>query len=311
MDYSNKKLGVLIVDDYKLARSTLISALTRLGLKNFTEASNGKEALEILNKRSDEGAPIDLIFSDWNMPKSSGLDLLKEIRSQEKFKDVKFVMVTVESEHSNMANAISSGADDYLIKPYVVPTIDLILRNLLKKMSYLSDDTKIGLQNSEVYLDKNFEVSLINGVTDAFQNLFDLPITQLESSQSTTEPDVITFIGMKREQIEIVLSLEFSDEILSAIIKGSLPAISDTHHISPIDIAGEVTNCICGLLKKQLSDRGMTFTMEVPMTAHHPYLMSFKNIQKNPLKLRFESQYGIFRVIAFPIFTSIAEIEIK
>ncbi|MCC6048386.1 MAG: response regulator, partial [Thermodesulfobacterium sp.] len=69
-------IKILIVDDFSTMRKIIRNILTQLGFKNILEADDGTTALEILKKEK-----VDLIISDWNMPKMSGLELLKAVRS--------------------------------------------------------------------------------------------------------------------------------------------------------------------------------------------------------------------------------------
>lgn len=61
---------------------------------------------------------FNFIFADWNMPKMSGLDLLKTIREDEKYKDIPFVMVTSEANKDKIIEDVKAGADDYIVKPF-------------------------------------------------------------------------------------------------------------------------------------------------------------------------------------------------
>jgi two-component system, chemotaxis family, chemotaxis protein CheY len=62
--------------------------------------------------------PFGLIISDWNMPNCSGLDFLKRMRGDQRFKKTPFVLVTAESEGHQVAEALKSGVDQYVIKPF-------------------------------------------------------------------------------------------------------------------------------------------------------------------------------------------------
>ena len=78
-------MNVLIVDDFATMRRILRNILKQLGFTNFVEAEDGTTALEVLEKQK-----IDLIISDWNMPKMTGLELLKAVRSNKKLKGLPF-----------------------------------------------------------------------------------------------------------------------------------------------------------------------------------------------------------------------------
>ena len=111
-------IKILIVDDFSTMRKIIRNILTQLGFKNILEADDGTTALEILKKEK-----VDLIISDWNMPKMSGLELLKAVRSDENFKDIPFVMVTAEAQKESILEAIKYKVNQYIVKPFTPETL--------------------------------------------------------------------------------------------------------------------------------------------------------------------------------------------
>jgi two-component system chemotaxis response regulator CheY len=106
-------ITVLIVDDSRFMRNVVKSYFTEMGIPcTYLDAGDGKEALKQMLAQK-----IDLVLLDWNMPKMSGIDFLKEVRAMEKFKDLPIVMVTSESAKFNVIEAAKSGATDYILKP--------------------------------------------------------------------------------------------------------------------------------------------------------------------------------------------------
>jgi two-component system chemotaxis response regulator CheY len=78
----------------------------------FVEAADGEDALRKLRMQT-----IHLVLLDWNMPKLSGIDFLKTVRTMEEYKDLPIIMVTSEAAKYNVIDAIDSGATDYIVKP--------------------------------------------------------------------------------------------------------------------------------------------------------------------------------------------------
>ncbi|MCS7199018.1 MAG: response regulator [Caldimicrobium sp.] len=111
-------IKILIVDDFSTMRKIIRNILTQLGFKNIVEADDGTTALDILNKEK-----IDLIISDWNMPKMNGLELLKAVRSNENTKDIPFIMVTAEAQRENILEAIKYRVSQYVVKPFTPETL--------------------------------------------------------------------------------------------------------------------------------------------------------------------------------------------
>lgn len=106
-------LTILIVDDCSTMRWTLINILQDAGYTNVHESADGNAALELLKTHD-----IDLVISDWKMPNMNGLDLLKQIRSTQKLADIPVLMLTSENSKEQIMDAIKSGANGYLLKPF-------------------------------------------------------------------------------------------------------------------------------------------------------------------------------------------------
>jgi len=121
---------VLIVDDMRTMRKLVQKSCKDLGMADFKEASDGVEAWEILN---DPNNKIELIISDWNMPNCSGLDLLKRVRADGRLKHLPFVLLTAESEASQVAEALKAGVDNYIVKPFTTANLGQKLAQVHKK----------------------------------------------------------------------------------------------------------------------------------------------------------------------------------
>ena len=111
-------MKVMIVDDFATMRRILRNILKQIGFKNIIEADDGKHALKELKKEK-----VDLIMCDWNMPEMPGIELLKNIRSDDELKEIPFVMVTAEAQKDNILEAVKSGVSNYVVKPFTAETI--------------------------------------------------------------------------------------------------------------------------------------------------------------------------------------------
>ena len=107
------KQKILAVDDSKMMLRIISSTIEMLGFEPL-KASNGREALELLEKESE----IALVLLDWNMPELNGMETLKAIKSNESLSDLPVMMVTTEGEKKNVVMAIQAGAKHYLTKPF-------------------------------------------------------------------------------------------------------------------------------------------------------------------------------------------------
>jgi two-component system chemotaxis response regulator CheY len=92
-----KSMNILVVDDYSTMRRIIKNLLKQLGFENVDEASDGVEAF-----RKCQEKPYGLIVSDWNMQPVTGMELLKQVRADERIKDTPFIMVTAESRRISL-----------------------------------------------------------------------------------------------------------------------------------------------------------------------------------------------------------------
>ncbi len=120
----------LIVDDMMAMRRLMIRALKELGYSDFLEAADGAQAWEALISSK---ISVGVILADWIMPNSNGLDLLKRIRSSERFQDLPFILVTVESNAEQVAKAKKAGVTGYIVKPFDLEAIKANLATAYKK----------------------------------------------------------------------------------------------------------------------------------------------------------------------------------
>ena len=111
-------MDVLIVDDYKTMLRIIRNLLKQLNFENVDEATNGADALAKLQTGN-----FGLVISDWNMEPMTGLELLKNVRSDPKLKQTPFIMVTAESKTENVIAAKQAGVSNYIVKPFNAETL--------------------------------------------------------------------------------------------------------------------------------------------------------------------------------------------
>ena len=109
-----KDINIFYLEDEPLFAEKMVREMKSMGFTNdIMLAENLKDAVKILSYKK-----FDIIFSDWNLPDGKGIDLLKLIRDDGRHDDAAFIMVTTVDDVENVLDAASSGADDYIIKPW-------------------------------------------------------------------------------------------------------------------------------------------------------------------------------------------------
>ena len=115
-------MRALVIDDSRAMRSILTNILIECGFE-VVSAGNGKEGLE---KLAQAGA-VELALVDWNMPVMNGLEFVQAVRGDSTHADMRIVMVTSETELTQINRALEAGANEYIMKPF---TKDVILGKL-------------------------------------------------------------------------------------------------------------------------------------------------------------------------------------
>jgi len=114
----DKNMNILIVDDYKTMLRILRNLLRQLNFVNIEEATDGSMALQKLRQQD-----FGFVISDWNMEPMTGIQLLREVRSDDKLKHLPFIMITAESKSENVIAAKQAGVSNYIVKPFNAETL--------------------------------------------------------------------------------------------------------------------------------------------------------------------------------------------
>jgi two-component system chemotaxis response regulator CheY len=114
------EMRVLIVDDSSVMRKIVERSLRQAGLDPMLvfEAGSGTDGLEVLKSQA-----VHLILSDINMPSMDGLEFLRQIRAQNLAPGIPVVMITTESSEEHVKQAILSGAQGYIRKPFTAEQV--------------------------------------------------------------------------------------------------------------------------------------------------------------------------------------------
>ena len=108
----------LLVDDSRATRRILKLMLGNFGFET-SEAENGIEGLAVL----EQSEPFELAVVDWNMPQMDGLEFLKQVRAKSIYDKMLVLMVTAETEASQVVQALEFGANEYVMKPFTPDVI--------------------------------------------------------------------------------------------------------------------------------------------------------------------------------------------
>ena len=142
--------SILIVDDNP---KFLADALPMYGY-DVQVANDGLEALKIL---SNESIHFDLILLDVMMPNMDGWDTLKAIRKNKDTETIPVIMLTAVSEDQKVVSGLKIGADDYIVKPFVLPNLLARIEAVLRRSQWQKD----AVQKTEKTLNKSVNIDAL------------------------------------------------------------------------------------------------------------------------------------------------------
>ncbi len=142
--------SILVVDDNP---KFLADALPMYGY-DVTVATDGLEALKALSK---ENAHFDLVLLDVMMPNMDGWDTLKAIRKNKETETLPVIMLTAVSEDQKVVSGLKIGADDYVVKPFVLPNLLARIEAVLRRSQWQKD----ALTKTEKTLNKSVNIDAL------------------------------------------------------------------------------------------------------------------------------------------------------
>ncbi|WP_462160058.1 response regulator [Pseudoalteromonas sp. GB56] len=138
-------MKVLVVDDMPLMRHVMINMLRKLNFTDVVEATDGHQALKLL-----ETTKFDLVLTDLNMPKISGKDLFMTIRSNKEWGYIPVIVVTCEDQKDIVTELISANVDGFIVKPFNLATLKKQIDHLQKIRTKATDNAQQNQQSSSL-----------------------------------------------------------------------------------------------------------------------------------------------------------------
>lgn len=139
------EMRILLVEDSAITRKMEIKVLNSLGYHNILEAENGQQALGVL----DQNPGVALVISDWNMPDMGGLELVRVLRSHERFCELPFIMATGRAQMKERMEAAAAGVNNVISKPFAPQELQKAIEETLAGKS-LSDRAATQARQAEL-----------------------------------------------------------------------------------------------------------------------------------------------------------------
>ena len=120
-------IKILVAAEFAASRKVLVYTLEQLGFDNLEEVTDGYSALVRL-----KSALFELVITDWEMSKMSGLQLLQQIRADPELKQIPVLMVSEDTNPQNIVAATKAGVNAYLIKPFELASFAEKMENIFR-----------------------------------------------------------------------------------------------------------------------------------------------------------------------------------
>lgn len=173
---------------------------------DLTCARDGVQAIKLL----DDGTKFDLVLLDVMMPNMNGWETLKAIRKNNFTKDIPVIMVTAVNEDQKMVSGLKIGADDYIVKPFILPNLLARIEAVLRRTRRHLDDNS----SSNVTIG---QINKFNSLTKREKDVL-LLVTQGESNKSIADKLVLSEITVKSHLNSIFKKLNVANRTQAVLI---------------------------------------------------------------------------------------------
>jgi DNA-binding NarL/FixJ family response regulator len=161
-----KPVKILIIDD----QPEIVSEVLPEYGYDITVALDGQKGLEILEKQEKK---FDLILLDVLMPNLNGWDVLRTIRDNKQLKHLPVIMMTALDSEVDQVSGLKVGADDYITKPFNIPTLLARIEALMRRVSWTSTKPTLDLpfeSDNEIQSLTNREKEILSLVAKGLSN---------------------------------------------------------------------------------------------------------------------------------------------
>src|SRR5918998_4366383 len=110
---ADRTMPILVVDDEEIALALVAQLLARIGFEAVDRAHNGVVARDMMDAKK-----YGLVICDWNMPEMNGLELLKIVRSEDRWKRMPFLMTSIDGSLERIKIPRLAGVSAFLLKPF-------------------------------------------------------------------------------------------------------------------------------------------------------------------------------------------------
>ena len=178
-------------------------------------AQDGIEALKIL---SESQKTFDLILLDVMMPKMDGWDTLKAIRNNKDLKYIPIIMITAVSEDQKVVSGLKIGADDYIVKPFILPNLLARIEAVLRRCKWQQES----LPKQEKTINKDVNIDVL---TPKEKEVLAL-VAQGASNQEIADKLFVRDVTVKTHLNSIIKKLKVANRTQAVLLAMQMNLIS-------------------------------------------------------------------------------------
>ncbi|MGE5188496.1 MAG: response regulator [Gemmatimonadota bacterium] len=269
-------LNVLIVDDSVTIRTVIAKAigLSNAPVNEIQFASNGQEALNILNKSF-----VDLVLADINMPVMNGVEMVEQMQSQDHLKKIPVVVVSTEGSSTRIEDLKSKGVKAFIRKPFTPESICQVILEATNANRPDAEQGRKAPQAGEVPRTDADRKRVIGDVFESvLQNLAFMFVESVDKDtlRSTDSPHdmpenftkaSMAFSGPIQGRVNLMVPDELAKELAANIIGKELDRNISQKHLQ--DALKEVLNVTCGNLLSAVVGSTQVFDAAPPTLTEH------------------------------------------
>jgi two-component system chemotaxis response regulator CheY len=243
-------MRALIVDDSRSMRSILGRILSQLGIE-VSEAADGNEALS----RLASGERVDFAFVDWHMPVMDGLQFVATLRSRaEPWSSLPIMMVSTESDNEHIMQALSAGANEYMVKPFTADAVSEKLGLLGIEDSFAESTNPIATEQEQAHMEivapsNQVIFEIVDEVWSSFLDGAGELIRRAPDPEALPDRGVLASIqitGRWNGSVRISCSIALARRIAASMFAKEEAEVADDELA---DAVGEFTNIVGGNVK--------------------------------------------------------------
>lgn len=182
-----QNISVLVIDDDTWMQRVLTKIFSRMDIHNVFTANNGFEGINLAVEQTP-----DIIFLDLIMPELSGIQTLKVMKTLNCTKKIPIIIITANSDVENFGAVISSGASEFVAKPFTYTTIMEKLEKVIGQTQTESNEQEQNDHCSQGIHSGNDEDSNLKDEDFDFFNTLDISNVKAKSTKSLVENEDLT-----------------------------------------------------------------------------------------------------------------------